>query len=75
MKITNMNNKISCLTKQKISALFVLLLTVGITYGQASHPGAETGLPTPIDGGILMALLAGGGLLSMLIKKNKKNKE
>jgi hypothetical protein len=71
MKIINMNKKISGTTKRKAFTLLVLLVSVGMMYGQAAHPGTEEGLPTPIDGGILMALLAGGGLISMLLKKKK----
>jgi hypothetical protein len=37
-----------------------------------AHPGFDNGLSVPVDGGLLMALLAGSGLVAMLIKKNKK---
>ena len=74
MKKNKIINKISGSTKRKFFTLLVLLITVVMIYAQA-HPGTEEGLPTPIDGGILMAILAGGGLISMLFKKNKKNKE
>ncbi len=70
-----MNNKVSGTTKRKVFTVLVLLVSVGLIYGQTLHPGTEEGLPTPVDGGILMAILAGGGLISMLLKKNKKNKD
>lgn len=71
-----MKIKISDTAKRKAFIVSVLLLSVGMIYSQAAHPGFETGLPTPIDGGLLMALLAGGGLVAMLVKKKKdKNKE
>jgi hypothetical protein len=75
MKITNMKNKISGTAKRTAFTLLSLFLSVSMIFAQA-HPGTDTGLPTPIDGGILMALLAGGGLVAMLVKKKKdKNKE
>jgi hypothetical protein len=72
MKIMKIMNNTSDNTKRKALALFVLLITVGIIYAQGTHPGTDEGLPTPVDGGILMALLAGGGLLAMTLKKKKK---
>ena len=50
------------------------LLSTGLLFAQANPGGDPPGLPTPIDGGILMGLLAAGGLVSMLVKK-KKEKE
>lgn len=38
----------------------------------ANEPGDPGGMSVPIDGGILMAILAGGGLITMLIKGKKK---
>jgi len=49
------------------------LLSTGLLFAQA-NPGGDPPIPTPVDGGILMGLLAAGGLVSMLVKK-KKEKE
>lgn len=46
------------------------LLTNAQLPTQPGDPGA--GIPVPIDGGLLMAILAGGGLAAMLFKKKKK---
>ena len=52
----------------------MFVLSVQIITAQ-THPGADpTGMSVPIDGGILMAILAGGGLFSMLFKKKNKDK-
>ena len=64
---------------RKVLILTALLITTTLTFAQkySDNPNAggdPTGFPTPIDGGILMALLAGGGLVVMLFKK-KKDKE
>lgn len=67
-------NNIPDSNKRKALTLFMLLISVGIIFAQGTHPGTDEGMPTPIDGGILMALLAGGGLLVMAFKK-KKNKD
>ena len=58
----------------KIAFLLVGLVIVNIVFAQGTHPGADPtgGMSVPIDGGILMALLAGGGLVTMLIKGKKK---
>ncbi len=51
-----------------LSATFMLY-----AQGGGTHPGADPiGMSVPIDGGILMAILAGGGLIAMLFKKKKK---
>lgn len=67
-------NNIPDSNKRKALTLFMLLISVGMIFAQGTHPGTDEGMPTPIDGGILMALLAGGGLLVMAFKK-KKNKD
>jgi len=38
-----------------------------------ANPGGDPtgGMQVPIDGGLLMALLAGGGIVTMLFKKKK----
>jgi len=56
----------------------VFLIYTGILFAQesggATHPGVDPdGMSVPIDGGILMALLAGSGLLTMLLKRKKKD--
>jgi hypothetical protein len=59
----------------KVLILTALLITTTLTFAQNPNAGGDpTGFSTPIDGGILMALLAGGGLVAMLFKK-KKDKE
>jgi len=60
----------------KILFIFLLIqLFTFVVFGELpNQPGDPGGISTPIDGGILMALLAGGGLVTMLIKK-KKDKE
>lgn len=53
--------------------IVLLLLTVQIVaHAQGAHPGTEDGLPTPVDGGLLMGLLAMGGVVFGLLRKNKK---
>lgn len=59
--------------KFQLMFLFLLISSVALAQGGA-HPGGEQGLPTPIDGGILMALLGAGGLLTMFLKKKKDDK-
>jgi hypothetical protein len=50
-----------------------VVLVANAVSAQGTHPGADP-FSTPIDGGILMALLTVGGLVTMLFKK-KKDKE
>jgi|GEM_PF-1716646 len=62
-------------TMLKIALVFAGLLLVNVLFAQTgggTHPG-EDPISVPIDGGILMALLAGGGLITMLFKKKKKD--
>jgi len=56
--------------------LIVALLLVSVySMAQGAHPGTDPeGMSTPLDGGILMALLGGAGLLAMYFKKKKKDK-
>jgi len=58
----------------KIALMFVGLLMVNLLFAQGTHPGADPtgGMSVPIDGGILMAILAGSGLVTMFFKKKKK---
>ena len=58
----------------KRNILFLLLIIFVQLISAQTHPGADpSGMSVPIDGGILMAILAGGGLFSMLLKKKKKD--
>ncbi len=74
MKNIKIMNNIPDSNKRKAFTVFMMLISVGMIFAQGTHPGTDEGMPTPIDGGILMALLAGGGLLVMAFKK-KKNKD
>lgn len=65
---------INSLISSKTLLLLALLCISGISMAQGSHPGAERGLPTPVDGGVLMSILGGAGLISMYLKKGKKDK-
>ena len=62
----------------KVICLVVLLISTGVLMAQdgggGTHPGMDPdpGMTVPIDGGILMAILAGSGLLTMMFKKKKK---
>jgi hypothetical protein len=71
-------NLITANNMRKVLIVISLLITSTLIFAQpggGANPGGDpTGFPTPIDGGILMALLAGGGLVAMLFKK-KKDKE
>ncbi len=58
--------------KHIIVLTFILLTITLELFSQGAHPGFDGGLPVPVDGGLLMALLAGGGLAAVLFKKNKK---
>jgi len=71
MKTTKIN-KYSNMTL-KIAFVFVGLLMVNIIFAQGTHPGHDP-IPVPIDGGILMAILALGGFGSLLLKKKKDKK-
>lgn len=70
---TNKINKCSNISL-KLVFVFAGLLMINMMFSQGTHPGTDPGgMPVPIDGGILMALLAGGGLFTLLFKKKKKN--
>jgi len=76
MKTKNISINIPDSAKRKVLTIMVLLISACLIWAQGTHPGTDEGLPTPIDGGILMALLAGGGIITMLLKKKKsKSKE
>lgn len=57
---------------KSILIVLVLLSVQLIAQAQGAHPGGDDGLPTPVDGGILMGLLAIGSVAIGLLKKNKK---
>ncbi len=60
----------------KYLLMFALVCMSGFIFAQdggGTHPGADP-FPTPIDGGILMAILAVGSLGSLLLKKKKDKK-
>lgn len=60
----------------KVMLMFVGLLMVNLIFAQGTHPGSDPtgGMSVPIDGGILMAILAVGSLGSLLLKKKKDKK-
>ncbi len=68
-------NKYSNMTL-KVVLMFVGLLMVNLIFAQGTHPGSDPtgGMSVPIDGGILMAILAVGSLGSLLLKKKKDKK-
>jgi len=68
-------NKYSNMTL-KVMLMFVGLLMVNLIFAQGTHPGSDPtgGMSVPIDGGILMAILAVGSLGSLLLKKKKDKK-
>lgn len=72
---TNKINKYSNITL-KLAFVFTGLLMFNMVFSQGAHPGTDPtgGMSVPIDGGILMALLAGSGLVTMLFKKKNKDK-
>lgn len=57
--------------KYSLIILFVFVF-VGLAYSNTPYP--EQPLNVPLDGGILLALLAGGGITAVLFNK-KKNKD
>ncbi|MFZ4582893.1 MAG: hypothetical protein ACOYM7_09610 [Paludibacter sp.] len=74
-----MRNFISRRELLKATLLVALLLVSVVIFAQdgGTHPGYDPELPpdgmsVPIDGGILMAILAGGSLVTMLFKRKKK---
>ena len=70
MKTSRINKY--CNTNLKSAFVFVGLIMFNMAFSQGgTHPGYDP-IPVPIDGGILMAILAGGGLITMLFKKKKK---
>lgn len=60
----------------KVAFMFVGLLVFNGVFAQGgTHPGMDPeGMSVPIDGGILMAILALGSLGTMFFKKKKDNK-
>lgn len=60
----------------KISLTIAILAISTFMYSQIPGPGDPIvgggGASVPIDGGLIMGLLAVGGVLSAFLKKNKK---
>ncbi|MDD3079957.1 MAG: hypothetical protein PHH37_12770 [Paludibacter sp.] len=59
--------------KTKYIYVLISLLVISTTVfadGLPTQPG-DPGMSTPVDGGILMAILGLGGLAAMLFKKKK----
>ncbi len=73
MKIFNNRNSQNTIPKTVLLLLGLLVFNILLAQptGGGTHPGADP-MPVPIDGGILMAILAGGGMIAMLFKKKKK---
>jgi len=76
-----MRNFISRKELLRTTLVVALLLVSVVIFAQdgaptgGTHPGFDPepgGMSVPIDGGILMAILAGGSLVTMLFKKKKK---
>lgn len=62
----------------KSTLIYLLIASLNIAYAladflpaQPGDPGLE-GMSVPIDGGILMGLLAASSIISLLFKKKKK---
>ena len=56
----------------KIILTFIFFLSLhSVAQAQGAHPGTDLGMPTPVDGGLLMGLLAIGGVAFGLLKKKK----
>jgi hypothetical protein len=73
-----MRNFVSRKELMRTTLVVALLLVSVVMFADPSggtHPGFDPepgGMSVPIDGGILMAILAGGSLVTMLFKKKKK---
>jgi hypothetical protein len=63
-------------TKKIYSILVICMLLAApmifAQFGGGAHPGTEDGLPTPVDGGLLMGILAAGGVVIGILKGRKK---
>lgn len=62
---------------KKVISIILFFIVLSIQLGFAGdllpdQPGDPYGMSVPIDGGILMALLAGGSLVTMFFKKKKQ---
>jgi hypothetical protein len=71
---TNNSNKYKN-SMLKMAFIFVGLIMINFVFadGGGAHPGTDPGISVPVDGGLLMALLAGGGLATMFLKRKKKD--
>ena len=62
-------------TRRIISLIALLLLTnIITTFAQLPPLPGDPGVNVPLDGGLLLGLLAGAGFVVSLFKKNKKAK-
>jgi len=60
--------------KYSLIILFILFNSLGIALSTPDPAQPGQTLEVPVDGGILLALLAGGGITAVLFNK-KKNKD
>ena len=74
-KFSNMICSTMAENKFKSYLLIIFLLTNGLLFGQA-NPGGDPiisdGMNAPLDGGIIVAILAGAGLMASFFKKKKE---
>ena len=72
-KIINSIGMIFSNNKLKYSLLVIFLLTNGLLFAQIANPGGNPtsgpGMNAPLDGGLVVAILAGGGLIAAFFKK------
>lgn len=61
---------------KRINILFVLLMLAVFGFAQLSDPPSGGGVAVPLDGGLLIALLAGATVaISSFRKKKNKDKQ
>ena len=62
---------------KRINIIFVLLMLVSVCFAGPGDPGSiNTGVAVPLDGGVLIALLAGATVaISSFRKKKNKDKQ
>jgi hypothetical protein len=58
-------------TTKRMLLLFSLLLNTVMMFAYDPLPG-DPGIQVPLDGGILLSLLAGGGIVAAIFIKKKK---
>jgi hypothetical protein len=60
-------------TSTKLAVIVSFLFANALAaFSQLQPLPGDPGIPVPLDGGVLLALLAGGGIAVTLFKKNKK---